>query len=58
MQEICDQIHEMWNVEKVAIVHRIGYESQFGLHGWMDVWMDGWMTCEFTSFLSRLPLAC
>ena len=24
MQEICDQIHEMWNVEKVAIVHRIG----------------------------------
>ena len=24
MREICDQIHEMWNVEKVAIVHRIG----------------------------------
>ena len=24
MREICDQIHEMWNVEKVAMVHRIG----------------------------------
>ena len=24
MREICDQIHEMWNVVKVAIVHRIG----------------------------------